>query len=125
MLNFDFFCGFLAFIVFFSTVCLRVDEHSSGSYVGRNDIFRFVSIKFIQAYSFAFWLLCSFEVHFISFVERKANYTIDQQKSEGYEKRDRFLFSKMEFNFKITRRNKSFLFIQFSQIGFVFKKRQT
>ena len=48
------------------------------------------------------------------FVQRKANFTIEQQKCKGHKKRDRLLISKREFNFKISQRNNKFnLLIQF------------
>ena len=45
-------------------------------------------------------------VQFISFVKRKANSTTKEQKCKGHKKRDRILFSKVDFNFQIFQRNK-------------------
>ena len=41
-----------------------------------------------------------FLVKFISFVKRKANSTIDEQKCKGHEKRDQLLVSKVFFFFR-------------------------
>ena len=63
-------------------------------------------------------------VHFFSFVKRKANYIIEQQKCKRHKKRNRPLVSIMEFNFQISQRNKKiYLLIQFSQIGFLLSKK--
>ena len=43
-----------------------------------------------------------FKVQFDTSIEKKANSTIKQQKFEGKKKRDRFLISKVDFNFKIS-----------------------
>ena len=53
------------------------------------------------------------------FLQRKANSTIEHQKCKGQEKRDRFLFSKVIFNYHISQRKKTLVMIQFSQIGIV------
>ena len=45
----------------------------------------------------------------ISFVKRKAKFTIEQQKFKGHEKRDRILVSKVEFNFQIRQILKLFM----------------
>ena len=46
----------------------------------------------------------------LAFFKRKVNSTTEQQKCKGYEKRDRLLISKMEINYQISQRNKSFAF---------------
>ena len=45
--------------------------------------------------------MISFQVQCVSIVKRKVNSTMEQQKCKGYEKRDRILSSKVEFNFQI------------------------
>ena len=42
--------------------------------------------------------------------KRKGNSSIEQQSCKGHEKRDRLLISKMEINFQISQRNKSFTY---------------
>ena len=49
----------------------------------------------------------------ISFVIRKVNSTIEQQKP------DRLLFSKLEFSYQITQRNENFPFDHFSQVELI------
>ena len=51
-----------------------------------------------------------FQVQFISFVKRNANFTIEQQKFKGHEKCNRYLVSKVEFNFQISQRNENLTF---------------
>ena len=51
--------------------------------------------------------MISFKVQCISFVKKKANSIIDQPKCKCHEKRDRLLISKIEINYKISRRNKN------------------
>ena len=74
--------------------------------------------KFVQAqiHFFALWLLISF-VQFISFVKRKSNSTIKQQKIKIDEKRDQLLFSKVEFNFKISQPNEKIYLLLVFKIG--------
>ena len=45
-------------------------------------------------------LTFDFQVQLISFVERKANSTMEHQKCKGHETRNRLLVSKMEFNYR-------------------------
>ena len=55
-------------------------------------------------------LTCDFlsSVHFYCLKEGKP--TMEQQKCKGHEKRDRLLISKMEINYQISQRNKSFTY---------------
>ena len=55
-------------------------------------------------------LTCSFFSSSVHFHKRKANSTIQKQKCKGHEKRDRHLISKMEINYQISQRNKSFAY---------------
>ena len=56
-------------------------------------------------------LTCDYFLNSVHFIDkRKANSTIEQQKSKRREKRDRLLISKIEINYQISQRNKSFTF---------------
>ena len=70
-----------------------------------------------------FELYFFFQVQSISFVKMKANSAIEQQNCKGHEKRDRLLISKMEFNYQISHRNKSFTYRSSSQIGLILTKK--
>ena len=50
------------------------------------------------------------EVQFVSFVERKANSTIEHQNCEGHKKRDQLLVSKADLHFQISQLNKNFTY---------------
>ena len=55
-------------------------------------------------------LKLKFNFHFISFVKRKANSTIEKQKLRGQEKFYRLLISKMEIDYQISQRIRSFAY---------------
>ena len=59
-------------------------------------------------------------MRFFSFCKRKANSAIEQQKCEGFKKRDRLLVSKVEFSSQTSKRNIFFLLMQVSQVGLFF-----
>ena len=85
---------------------------SMESYIGCDDfvpVFSGKVFKFFHAkFRFFFCGLTNFQVRFISFVKRKANSTIEQQKCKGHGKRDRLLISKFKLIFQILLRMKSF-----------------
>ena len=67
-------------------------------------------VCFFFTHKFAFFLRFDrsffIQVQFISFVKRKANSTIEQQKCKGHEKRGRLLVSKVDLNYQISERSK-------------------
>ena len=68
---------------------------------------------------FYFWFLY---VQIISFVERKANSPIEQQKCKSHEKRDQFLVSKVDFKFQISQQNEKLThWNSFLKLGSFFK----
>ena len=56
--------------------------------MGRDDVFFRKVLKFVQAQNYFFRALTTdfFEIEFISYVKRKSNSTIEQQKGKGHEK---------------------------------------
>ena len=71
-------------------ILLSVDERSSDSSIGRGDFF------------FRFFFFVFSSVHFL--VKGNTNSTIEQKKCKDYEKYDRLLVSKGEFNYRIPQR---------------------
>ena len=78
---------------------------SLDSYIGRDDFFQGSNLLFRG-------LSSDFLCEFISSVKRIAISTIiEQQKCEGHEKRDRLAVLKLEFENRISQRNKKYNFV--------------
>ena len=90
----------------------KSNERSEDSYIKLADFFSGESYKICSRSILIFrGLTCDFFlVQFISIVKRKANSTIEQSNCKGHEKRDRLLILKMEINYQIYQRNKSFTY---------------
>ena len=93
---------------------LRGDECSSDFYVGRDDFFCIGKMLNFNLAQFNFsrfgLLLISFKGQFISYVKRRTNSIIEQQKYKGHKKLDPRLVSKVEFIFQIFQRNENFIY---------------
>ena len=107
----------------FYTNCIRTFTNSSSLRVMNvvNTLMQVLAILFFRKKSLNMFRLnflfrgLTFDhfFHFISFVERKAKCTIEQQKCKAPEKRDRLLVFKVDFPVEY----KFYLLPQFSKIG--------